>query len=88
MKKTPTTTETNASEAPADGANVVSLADWKARKQTSDSVKRAFKDSLDNSRVMERYKINEPTPEERMERIKNSVNRINSMLRDLKDTNQ
>lgn len=81
MKKTSTTTDERM-------ADVVSLADWKARKKTSDSVKRVFRDSLDNSRVMERYNITEPTVEERMERIKNSVNRINSMLRDLKDTNQ
>lgn len=79
MKKTPTTTEES---------NVVSLDAYRNKRRTSDAVKHTFKDSLDNSRVMERYGINEPTPEERLERIKNSVNRINSMLRDLKDTNQ
>lgn len=79
MKKTPTTTEKS---------NVVSLDAYRNKRRTSDAVKYTFKDSLDNSRVMERYGINEPTPEERLERIKNSVNRINSMLRDLKDTNQ
>lgn len=79
MKKTPTTTEES---------NVVSLDAYRNKRRTSDAVKYTFKDSLDNSRVMERYGINEPTPEERLERIKNSVNRINSMLRDLKDTNQ
>lgn len=77
MKKTSTTTD-----------NVISLADWKARKKTSESVKAVFKDSLDNASVMQRYNINEPTLEERMERIKNSVNRINTMLREAEDRNK
>ena len=63
--------------------NVISLADYK-RKQGE--VKQVFKDSLDNDSVMQRYKINQPTIEERQERIKQSIQRINKLMDDLKDT--
>ena len=63
--------------------NVISLADYK-RKQGE--VKQVFKDSLDNDSVMQRYKINQPTMEERQERIKQSIQRINKLMDDLKDT--
>lgn len=63
--------------------NVISLADYK-RKQ--DEVKQVFKDSLNNDSVMQRYKINQPTMEERQERIKQSIQRINKLMDDLKDT--
>ena len=63
--------------------NVISLADYK-RKQGE--VKQVFKDSLDNDSVMQRYKINQPTMEERQEKIKQSIQRINKLMDDLKDT--
>lgn len=63
---------------------VVSLADYKAKKsKTSDSVKAVFKDSLNNDEVMKRYNINQPTLEERQERIKQSIQRINGLLKEL-----
>jgi hypothetical protein len=62
--------------------NVVYLADYKKKKE---GVKAVFKDSLDNDRVMQRYKINQPTLEERQERIKQSIQRINKLMDDIKD---
>jgi hypothetical protein len=63
--------------------NVISLADYK-RKQGE--VKQVFKDSLNNDKVMQQYKINQPTIEERQERIKQGIQRINKLMDDLKDT--
>lgn len=74
MKKTTDTTERDRSN------NVVSLADYKAKK---DSVKAVFKDSLNNDSIMKRYNINQPTLEERQERIKQSIQRINGLLKEL-----
>ena len=62
--------------------NVVYLSDYKRKKE---DVKAVFKDSLDNDRVMQRYKINQPTLEERQERIKQSIQRINKLMDDIKD---
>lgn len=75
MKKTTDTTERD--------TNVVSLADYKATRKLTDSVKAVFKDSLDNDAVMKRYNINQPTLEERQERIKQSIQRINGLLKEL-----
>ena len=61
--------------------NVVSLADYRKKKE---GVKAVFKDSLDNDRVMQRYNINQPTIEERQERIKESIQRINKLMAELK----
>lgn len=65
--------------------NVVYLADYKKKKE---GIKAVFKDSLDNDRVMQRYKINQPTLEERQEKIKQSIQRINKLMDELKDTKQ
>lgn len=65
--------------------NVISLADYKKKKE---GVKAVFKDSLNNDRVMQRYNINQPTLEERQEKIKQSINRINKLMDELKDTKQ
>ena len=61
--------------------NVISLADYKKKKN---EVKAVFKDSLDNKQVMQRYNINQPTLEERQERIKESIQRINKLMAELK----
>ena len=61
--------------------NVVSLADYRKKKE---GVKAVFKDSLDNDRVIQRYNINQPTIEERQERIKESILRINKLMAELK----
>jgi len=76
MKKTTDTTN-------QDCSNVVSLADYKATRKLTDSVKAVFKDSLNNDAVMKRYNINQPTLEERQERIKQSIQRINGLLKEL-----
>jgi hypothetical protein len=57
--------------------NIINLADYRAKK---DGVKQAFKDSLDNDAVMQRYNIKTPTIEERVERIRQSVERINKLM--------
>lgn len=62
--------------------NVVSLDDYRKKKQTPDSFKQQFKDSLDNNKVMQNYKIQQPTEEERRERIKESIARINAMFKE------
>lgn len=61
--------------------NVVSLKEYKEKKKKTDM--RVYRDSLDNDKVMERYKINQPTIEERRQRITESIKRINSLLTDL-----
>lgn len=65
--------------------NVVSLADFKNKKQVKDdsSFKQAYRDCLDNYKVMQRYNIKEPTLEERQERIKASIARIDKLLKEL-----
>lgn len=86
MKKTTDTTEARTkSETPSttEGSNVVSLADYRATRKLTDSVKAVFKDSLNNDAVMKRYNINQPTLEERQERIKQSIQRINGLLKEL-----
>jgi hypothetical protein len=72
-------TRTAKPEEPAK--NVIYLADYKRKK---DEVKAVFKDSLDNKQVMQRYNINQPTLEERQERIKESIQRINKLMAELK----
>jgi hypothetical protein len=83
MKRIPITTNT---EPLPD--NVIVLADWSNKNKTPDSVKQFFKDSLDNDSIKARYKIEEPTEEERRTRIKERIDSINSLLRELKDTNK
>ena len=72
-------TRTAKPEEPAK--NVIYLADYKRKK---DEVKAVFKDSLDNKQVMQRYNINQPTLEEGQERIKESIQRINKLMAELK----
>jgi hypothetical protein len=64
--------------------NLISMADYKKKKQTQQEVKKVFKQSLDNDQVMKRYNINQPTIEERTERIKQSIERINKLMGQLK----
>ena len=65
--------------------NVVSLDDYRKAKQlkTDDGLKQAFRDSLDNQIVMQRYKINPPSLEERQKNIQESVKRINKLMEEL-----
>jgi hypothetical protein len=70
-------------------SNVIDLKKWKLEKKTEDSVKKFFKDSLDNNKVKENYKLTDKkivTEEERLTRIKNSIHRINSLMSELQDT--
>jgi hypothetical protein len=68
-----------------DNNNVVSFEDFRNKKQTKDdsAFKQAYRDCLDNYKVMQRYNIKEPTLEERQERIKASIARIDKLLREL-----
>jgi hypothetical protein len=65
--------------------NVISLDDYRKSKQvkTEDSVKQVFKDSLDNQAVMQRYRINQPSADERKKAIQESLNRINKLMEEL-----
>jgi hypothetical protein len=63
--------------------NVVSLADFRAEKQTSESNKQVFRDSLDNYKVKQSYSIPEVSMEERMAKIQASIKRVNSLISEL-----
>lgn len=69
--------------------NVVNLQEWKDKKQgkarNESSLVQAMRDSLNNEKVKQSYKIKEPTLEERTERIKQSVKRINQLMDELKN---
>jgi hypothetical protein len=70
-------------------SNVIDLQKWKLEKKTENSVRQFFKDSLDNNKVKENYKLTDKkivTEEERLTRIKNSIHRINSLMSELQDT--
>ena len=69
--------------------NIIDLQKWKLEKKTEDSVKKLFRDSLDNNKVKENYKLTDKknvSEEERLSRIKNSIQRINSLMSELQDT--
>ena len=83
--KTPS--ETSGAKSPSKD-NLVSLADYKKKKQTQQEVKQVFKQSLDNDQVMKRYNINQPTVEERAEKIKQGIERINKLMEQIKETNR
>jgi hypothetical protein len=67
--------------------NVINLSDYRKAKQQKNTlnkdVKRVFTESIDNSKVMERYNIKQPTIEERTQRIKDSIERVNNLMREL-----
>lgn len=85
--KTNSTIDSSETKSPTETseATVVSMRDYLAKK-ASNSMKQVFKDSMDNDQVMQRYKIKQPTLEERTERIKQSVDRINKLLKEIKET--
>lgn len=71
--------------------NIVDLTEYRNRKQASkkeDGLVKAMRDSLDNGQVMRRYGIAEPSTEERMERIKKSIDRVNQLMSQLRDTTE
>ena len=67
--------------------NVINLSEYRKAKQQKNTlnkdVKLVFTDSIDNDKVMERYKIKQPTIEERTQRIKDSIERVNNLMREL-----
>lgn len=67
--------------------DVVDLREWKDRKQgkkrEESGVVQAMRDSLDNNKVKQNYKIKEIPHEERQARIKASLERINKLMSDL-----
>jgi two-component sensor histidine kinase len=46
-------------------------------------IKQEMRNSMDNSAVMRRYSIKEPTIEERHQRVKESIARVNALLAEL-----
>lgn len=48
-------------------------------------IKQEMRDSLDNSAVMRKYNIKEPTVEERAERIREHCKRINALMAELRE---
>lgn len=71
--------------------NVISLDERRKKKQRDNPVVDVIRQSLDNDAVMRRYGIKpkekppEPTVEERMQRIRESCARINSLMAELKE---
>lgn len=65
--------------------NIVDLDEYRKKKN---AIKQQFKDSLDNSKVMKSYNIQPPTIQEREERIRESVTRINNLLKELEETSK
>jgi len=82
MKQTNDTIDAR-DERPSE-CEVVSLDDYRKRK-TPDSLKQEFRNSLSNDQVMQRYNIQQPTLEERAERIRQSIARINAMIKEAGD---
>ena len=70
-------------------SNVVNLSEYKAKKGRKDEsgLVQAMKDSLDNKQVMQRYGIKAPevSTEERMERIRKSIKRVNELMTQLRE---
>lgn len=74
--------------------NVVNFAEYKAKKEkakapTSTRVVQDMRDSLDNKQVMQRYGIKAPkiSTEERMERIRKSIKKVNELMTQLREEN-
>lgn len=74
---------------------VISLSDYREKKKKkreeesrTTGIKQEMRDSLDNGQVMRRYGIAEPSTEERMERIKKSIDRVNQLMSQLRDTTE
>lgn len=66
-------------------AEVIDLRKWKEQKQgkrtAEDGLKQAMRNSLDNEQVKRKYNLKaEPTLEQRQERIKESLKRINNLM--------
>ena len=74
-------------------AEVIDLRKWKEQKQgkrtTEDGLKQAMRNSLDNEQVKRKYGLKaEPTLEQRQERIKESLKRINNLMDQLNSNNK
>lgn len=72
---------------------VIDLRKWKEQKQgkrtTEDGLKQAMRNSLDNEQVKRKYGLKaEPTLEQRQERIKESLKRINNLMDQLNSNNK
>lgn len=63
---------------------VISLDKYREKKEqkTTDTVKQRFRDSLDNNKVKQKYKLGEDSPQiqERIKKIKASIERINKLM--------
>jgi len=60
----------------------------KYRKKKQEVNKDEFRKSLDNEEVKRRYNIKEPTLDERMNKISERIKRINSLMKELEETNK
>jgi hypothetical protein len=63
---------------------VISLDKYREKKEqkTTDAVKQRYRDSLDNNKVKQNYKLGEDSPQiqERIKKIKASIERINKLM--------
>lgn len=62
---------------------IISLTEYRRKKENK--LKDIFRDSMDNDAIMQRYRIQQPTIEERQERLKESIQRINNLMKELND---
>lgn len=65
---------------------VIDLSKYRKKKQEVN--KDEFRKSLDNEEVKRRYNIKEPTLDERMNKISERIKRINSLMKELEETNK
>lgn len=63
---------------------VISLDKYREKKEqkTTDAVKQRYRDSLDNNKVKQNYKLGEDSPQiqQRIKKIKASIERINKLM--------
>lgn len=63
---------------------VISLDKYREKKEqkTTDAVKQRYRDSLDNNKVKQNYKLGEDSPQiqERIKKIKTSIDRIKKLM--------
>lgn len=66
--------------------NIVSIREWLAKKKKDNKNEniQVYRDSLDNYKVMENYKIK---TQERTQKIAESIKRINALMTELKKEN-
>ena len=64
--------------------SITNMQEWRRKKE---GTKQKYKDSLNNEKVMDKYNIERPTLDERMDKISERIKRINQLMRELEENN-